>query len=128
MTDMIEVKTCTCPSGDGSLRWPCPVHQAADGTDAINRDALKALAERVTTDRRFCSDEHHRYLAEGVLALFNEYESLRKDAKRYHWLRDKSESVHSFYLSVPVWLSNIRFRAKDVDGGIDAAIAGESKP
>jgi hypothetical protein len=19
-------KTCTCPSGDGSLRWPCPVH------------------------------------------------------------------------------------------------------
>jgi len=18
--------TCTCPSGDGSLRWPCPVH------------------------------------------------------------------------------------------------------
>jgi hypothetical protein len=28
MTDLIEVKTCTCtcPSGDGSLRWPCPVH------------------------------------------------------------------------------------------------------
>ena len=21
-----EAKTCTCPSGDGSLRWPCPVH------------------------------------------------------------------------------------------------------
>lgn len=26
MTALIEVKTCTCPSGDGSLRWPCPVH------------------------------------------------------------------------------------------------------
>lgn len=26
MTDLIEVKTCTCPSGDGSLHWPCPVH------------------------------------------------------------------------------------------------------
>lgn len=26
MTDLIEVKTCTCPSGNGSLRWPCPVH------------------------------------------------------------------------------------------------------
>lgn len=26
MTDLIEVKTCTCPSGDGSLRWPWPVH------------------------------------------------------------------------------------------------------
>ena len=21
---------CTCPSGDGSLRWPCPVHPPAD--------------------------------------------------------------------------------------------------
>lgn len=21
-----ELPTCTCPSGDGSLRWPCPVH------------------------------------------------------------------------------------------------------
>jgi len=21
-----EVETCTCPSGDGSLRWPCPQH------------------------------------------------------------------------------------------------------
>lgn len=20
------VTRCTCPSGDGSLRWPCPVH------------------------------------------------------------------------------------------------------
>lgn len=26
MTDLIEPKTCTRPSGDGSLRWPCPVH------------------------------------------------------------------------------------------------------
>lgn len=26
MTDQIKVKACTCPSGDGSLRWPCPVH------------------------------------------------------------------------------------------------------
>ena len=21
-----EMTTCTCPSGDGSLRWPCPTH------------------------------------------------------------------------------------------------------
>lgn len=32
--DMVEImerlllaeSVCTCPSGDGSLRWPCPVH------------------------------------------------------------------------------------------------------
>ncbi|HFI1340715.1 TPA: hypothetical protein ACGPI0_000764 [Klebsiella pneumoniae] len=37
---------CTCPSGDGSLRWPCPVHPG--NSPAISdsaRDALeKALA------------------------------------------------------------------------------------
>lgn len=49
--------------------------------DAMSRDALKALAERVMNDRRFCCDEHHRYLAEGVLTLFNECETLRKDAE-----------------------------------------------
>lgn len=25
---MSSTKICTCPSGDGSLRWPCPVHPA----------------------------------------------------------------------------------------------------
>lgn len=31
-----EAQTCTCPSGDGSLRWPCPVHpsEAKAGRDA----------------------------------------------------------------------------------------------
>jgi len=31
-----EAQTCTCPSGDGSLRWPCPVHpsEAKAGEDA----------------------------------------------------------------------------------------------
>jgi len=24
-----EVSACTCPSGDGSLRWPCPAHPQA---------------------------------------------------------------------------------------------------
>lgn len=25
----IEIPSCTCPSGDGSLRWPCPEHPPA---------------------------------------------------------------------------------------------------
>lgn len=30
---------CTCPSGDGSLRWPCPIHPPtqADALDEILR-------------------------------------------------------------------------------------------
>lgn len=57
-----------------------------------------------------------------VLALIAEIQALRKDAERYRWLRDKSESGHSFYLSVPLWLSGIRFRKEDVDTGIDTAM------
>lgn len=57
-----------------------------------------------------------------VLALLSEIQALRKEADRYRWLRDKSESGHSFYLSVPLWLSGIRFRKEDVDAGIDTAM------
>ncbi|MGE6031325.1 hypothetical protein, partial [Klebsiella pneumoniae] len=37
---------CTCPSGDGSLRWPCPVHPGnSPAIPDSARDALeKALA------------------------------------------------------------------------------------
>jgi hypothetical protein len=27
---------CTCPSGDGSLRWPCPAHPAPAVPEAID--------------------------------------------------------------------------------------------
>jgi hypothetical protein len=26
--------TCTCPSGDGSLRWPCPAHPSQEAKPA----------------------------------------------------------------------------------------------
>ncbi|HHW2792196.1 hypothetical protein ACM79O_27900 [Pseudomonas aeruginosa] len=31
---MTESKICTCPSGDGSLRWPCPKHPAVEQVGA----------------------------------------------------------------------------------------------
>lgn len=37
-------KTCTCPSGDGSLRWPCPVHPP------VARDVI--LHEQIMEIRR----------------------------------------------------------------------------
>lgn len=30
--DAVEMVSCTCPSGDGSLRWPCPVHHPPTDT------------------------------------------------------------------------------------------------
>jgi hypothetical protein len=29
-----QAEACTCPSGDGSLRWPCPVHAAQQAEPA----------------------------------------------------------------------------------------------
>jgi hypothetical protein len=60
-----------------------------------------------------------------VLELIAENKSLRKDADRYQWLRDRSEAVHQFYLSVPLWFKGVRFRAQDVDKAIDAMSKGE---
>lgn len=44
---------CTCPSGDGSLRWPCPVHPPADSTDSDEaaRVARVDAANRRTAER-----------------------------------------------------------------------------
>ncbi len=42
----------------------------------IDKQEIKALAGRVKTDRRFCADEYHHALAEGVQALLAEIEGL----------------------------------------------------
>jgi hypothetical protein len=57
--------------------------------------------------------------------LMAENERLRKNSERYQWLRDKSEAVHQFYLSVPLWFTGVSFRPEDVDKAIDAMNIGE---
>ena len=51
-----------------------------------------------------------------------ENDALRKNSDRYQWLRDKSESVHQFYLSTPIWFTGVKFRKENVDSTIDAAM------
>ncbi|HCL54300.1 hypothetical protein JRG49_06425 [Pseudomonas fulva] len=43
---------------------------------SVDKQEIKALADRVKTDRRFCADENHHVLADGVLALIAEIERL----------------------------------------------------
>ena len=50
-----------------------------------------------------------------------EVEALRKDAERYQWLRDSSESIHQFYLSTPIWFTGVRFSKENVDRTIDVS-------
>lgn len=39
---MTESKICTCPSGDGSLRWPCPAHPAVEQAGGDEREEFEA--------------------------------------------------------------------------------------
>lgn len=48
---------------------------------------------------------------------------LEADAARYRWLRDHSQSFHTFYLSVPIWMTGVSVNQEKVDRSIDAAIA-----
>lgn len=60
----------------------------------INKTELKALADRVMTDRRFCVDEYHRELAVGVQALLGEIERLeRKNANQVESIREYQDLV-----------------------------------
>ena len=77
MTDLVEAKTCTCPSGDGSLRWPCPVHPPLISSQRyLNRDVVfrKAINFKVFVVRtvdlelrgkryRVIVDGHHNLAA-----------------------------------------------------------------
>lgn len=64
-------------------------------------------------------------LVAAAQALRDEWRKDQADAERYRWLRDKSQAVHQFYLSVPLWFTGVRFRAQDVDKAIDAMSNGE---
>ncbi|OOH26419.1 hypothetical protein [Pseudomonas aeruginosa] len=39
---MNKANECTCPSGDGSLRWPCPAHPAVEQAVGDERAAFEA--------------------------------------------------------------------------------------
>ncbi len=72
-------------------------------------------------------DEGRRMGTKTALAerdqLKTENEALRKDAERYRWLRDSSESIHQFYLSTPIWFTGVKFSKQNVDSTIDASMS-----
>lgn len=48
---------CTCPSGDGSLRWPCPVHLATLRRNPIaSRSKTTLLRSKTATLQRKARD------------------------------------------------------------------------
>lgn len=94
----------------------------------MNRDTLKALADRVMNDRRFRCDEQHRFLAEGVAELFAENEALRKDAERYRVLRQADvDTIHNGGLFAGLTPDNIVINGHDLDRRADAVIAAKKE-
>jgi|GEM_PF-2423991 len=87
---------------------------------------LELIAEnKRLTEELNCPFRLARHSKRLIERLREENEALRKDSDRYQWLRDKSDAVHQFYLSVPLWFTGVRFRAQDVDNAIDAMSKGE---
>lgn len=78
-------------------------------------------------DQASGEDAHLDMLIADRNKLKAENEALRKDAERYRWLRDSSESVHQFYLSTPIWFTGVKFSKESVDSTIDAAMSKEQK-
>lgn len=94
--------------------------------------ALRAQHDQLKTKTEtYCTygdkgNEHTYYGDQAAItaltALAFEVEALRKNSDRYQWLRDKSESVHQFYLSTPIWFTGVKFSKENVDSTIDAAM------
>jgi len=77
-----------------------------------DHERLQAEAERLQADH-----EAARAADKARIKL------LEADAARYRWLRDHSQSFHTFYLSVPIWMAGVSVNQEKVDRSIDAAIA-----
>ncbi|MGP8684226.1 hypothetical protein ACT018_27925 [Pseudomonas aeruginosa] len=58
---MNKANECTCPSGDGSLRWPCPKHPAVEQAGGDERASKPGL---------FCRDCGSRLMVRGVCSIY----------------------------------------------------------
>ncbi len=74
---MNESKICTCPSGDGSLRWPCPAHPAVEQAGGDERAAFELFVRKhcgmpahiaVNWDAKFTNDAWAGWQARAALA------------------------------------------------------------
>lgn len=94
---------------------------------------IKALRDEVSSDNKII-EERDRLLnmfecpehGQCVPFAMEQVTALRKDAMRYQWLRDSSESIHQFYLSTPIWFLGVKFSKENVDRTIDSAMEKEA--
>jgi len=116
---------------------PAAVQTLLDDLDEARNGMKYACAMRLKKEIDRLRDENEELRAQigraQIVELANfdwdaELTALRKDAERYRWLRDSSESIHQFYLSTPIWFTGVKFSKENVDSTIDGAMIEEPRP
>jgi hypothetical protein len=116
------------------LDWAATIEDARIGKThteyalAANPAVVRTLIDELNQARNGMKYACAMRLKKEIDRLQAENVALRKDAERYQWLRDKSESVHQFYLSTPIWFTGVKFSKDNVDNTIDAAMSKEPQP
>lgn len=88
--------TCTCPSGDGSLDWPCPVHPVDPGSmegafhRAIKPFVDKTLQGRIMGAFRKVMQDRAARLAAAEVQITNPW----KDAIINAWCANGVRAMH----------------------------------
>ncbi|HCL4141367.1 TPA: hypothetical protein N2C26_005919 [Pseudomonas aeruginosa] len=92
---MNKANECTCPSGDGSLRWPCPAHPAVEQAGGDERDFQAEGAQEVPSP---VSQEYDRHL----ISLLRKGEALpghqEEAADEIERLRDWNDHLNNTVL------------------------------
>ncbi|WP_338858976.1 hypothetical protein [Pseudomonas aeruginosa] len=93
--EMNKANECICPSGDGSLRWPCPKHPAVEQAGGDERDFQAEGAQEVPSP---VSQEYDRHL----ISLLRKGEALpghqEEAADEIERLRDWNDHLNNTVL------------------------------
>ncbi|MCV0057045.1 hypothetical protein KUC69_01420 [Pseudomonas aeruginosa] len=88
---MNKANECTCPSGDGSLRWPCPAHPAVEQAVGDERAAFELFVRKhcgmpehiaVNWDAKFTNDAWEGWQARAALAQPSPAQAEQEEAER----------------------------------------------
>ncbi|HIE1324501.1 TPA: hypothetical protein ACXJFQ_005106 [Pseudomonas aeruginosa] len=96
--EMNKANECTCPSGDGSLRWPCPKHPAveqAGGDERVIGWSERILAAHPNSDPGFWTDallvEHMAAEIADLRAALAQPSQSQYEASFEEWLANELE-------------------------------------
>ncbi|EPV2319286.1 hypothetical protein ACV247_003302 [Pseudomonas aeruginosa] len=97
--------TCTCPSGDGSLRHPCPSHPAVEQAGGDERAAFELFVRKhcgmpehiaVNWDAKFTNDAWEGWQARAVLAQPSPAPELAERGTQHRFSTTEQTCRHDF--------------------------------